>query len=290
MAGKYQTLVVSTVVLFVAATQSQAQQYPAAHSQQYPAAHAQQYSAVQPQQYSTIQAQQYPAASHSAPQPVGQSVMAAPGCNSGCGADQFAQGPAQQSYFDAGYRQGQGCGCGNRGCGGCAGSPCQLAASWKDKYIKARAEMQLQAARNRVWPQPFACRDRSLYYSILQTNIDSGWSQASTLAEHHFDPDTNELNVAGESKLQVFMQTAPEHRRTLKVFQARNTDIDARMASVRNVVDRWYGHMGETIVAATTVQPHGMDSRYLNAVNDRYLDALPVPVIQAAVGSSIKDQ
>lgn len=214
------------------------------------------------------------------------SAYAQVGCDSG-------HGTSYQISDTVSNGCGTGCqsGCGGQGFGypGGHGVIGGVGHDLRSKYDKFMADFNLQTARNSVWPQPFKCRDRSLYFQIVQTQVDAGWQNAFTLTDMHFDQDNNELNSAGEAKVAWIMQTAPQHRRNVYVYQS-NDDIDLRIASVKSTINRWYSHMGETMVAATTQMPATSDGVYFNEINQRYMEGLPAPVLNASIGGSVSDQ
>ncbi|HMO90553.1 MAG TPA: hypothetical protein PKD64_00005, partial [Pirellulaceae bacterium] len=88
----------------------------------------------------------------------------------------------------------------------------------RERWEQFKAAYNLDVARNVAWPQPFKCRDRALMYQFFQTGIDAGWEQICTLTSVHFDSETNQLNRAGEAKVQWLMQTSPQHRRAIFVY------------------------------------------------------------------------
>ncbi len=165
-----------------------------------------------------------------------------------------------------------------------------FAADYREQWDRFKADYNLTSARNAAWPQPFKCRDRALTYQFFQTNIDAGWEYAYTLTSIHFDTESNELNRAGEAKVAWIMQTSPQHRRSIFVYQEDSDSIDYRIASVKETVNRWYGHLGVASIAATNTLPQGGDGTYFQTINELYLDSRPIPALNASIGGAIGEQ
>jgi len=200
------------------------------------------------------------------------------------------QQTAPNGVLDAGravqapQAHGPNCGCGQHGA---VGAVQHAGTRLRHEWNRARADFNLTRERNTVWPQPFKCRDRSLYYQTLQVSVDAGWEYACTLTDIHFDDD-NKLNQAGEAKIAWFIQAAPQHRRQLLVYEENPVNIDTRLAEVRSVVDRWYRHLGSTLVEATRVYPQHSDGQYYEIIDASYRESRPAPVLTSQMGQSIQ--
>lgn len=178
------------------------------------------------------------------------------------------------------------------GCGMIGDQPCfgtglfafgngELQAKWTDFQHR----FQLVTDRNQAWPQPFICQDRAAYLDIWQVQYQHGLVAAHTLTSDCFN-QYNELNQAGQSRVAWIMQNAPKNDKVIYVYD-ENDMTDARMASIRDTVNKWYGQMGTATIAKTTQKPNEISSVYQQTTNQLYLQGQPQPVIPVQVGSSI---
>jgi hypothetical protein len=51
---------------------------------------------------------------------------------------------------------------------------------------------------NALWPWPYICPDRMAVRQPFEMMVCNGWRRQNLLGSHHFDPETNKLNTAGE--------------------------------------------------------------------------------------------
>jgi hypothetical protein len=66
---------------------------------------------------------------------------------------------------------------------------------------------------------------------IIQTA--NGWRRQNLLSDYHFDAVTNQLTLAGETKLRYILTQMPPSRRTVFVQQGLNRNVtQGRMAAV----------------------------------------------------------
>ncbi|MEM7457203.1 MAG: hypothetical protein AAF456_22870 [Planctomycetota bacterium] len=211
------------------------------------------------------------------------------------------------NYVDNGYNLGAGCadggfGCADGGCstggcggnlfgwsngGGCgAGQRCRIMSEgFHQGWAHMKHVNQKVMARNQAWPKPFDCADRQLYFAMFEPMIDTGMADMCTLSAAHFDQHSNELNRLGESAVASIMQNMPASRKNIYIQQDSNESIsDVRMTSVRNTVERWYGHVPAPGIAFTNRYPMTHSGSRVELINGAYAQELPPPVI--AVGDS----
>ena len=79
------------------------------------------------------------------------------------------------------------------------------------------------------WPFPYNCQDRADVQNLLDAQANSGWVNATTLHDYHFDVDTQKLTDAGQNHLLWVMNAVPAQYRTVYVSQG----ISAEMAQLR---------------------------------------------------------
>jgi uncharacterized membrane protein YgcG len=75
------------------------------------------------------------------------------------------------------------------------------------------------------WPHPYVCDDRSYVASMLQQQSANGWIHATTLHDYHFDPETHQLNTAGQSHLAWILTDVPAQFRTVYIAQGADAVV-----------------------------------------------------------------
>ena len=173
------------------------------------------------------------------------------------------------------------------GCSSCAGGGSALAGA-RANFDQFKADFELVTNRNAAWPKPFSCWDKDVYYTVFNQQYSAGSQVAHTLSSQYFDSNTNELNRAGEARVAWIMQNSPASDRSIFVFEdTTGPALEQRLAAVRDVVDRWYGHFGEVLIAATRVAPNAIPATYQQTIMQQYSSAQPQPVIPIQAGSGI---
>lgn len=160
----------------------------------------------------------------------------------------------------------------------------------KEKWHAWKAESAKIYARNDAWPKPFNCQDRMAYYSVWDAMIGQGYAQNCVLSAEYFDPETNELNQAGLSKIATVIQNLPSDRRQLLISRdANDTVTQARLNQVNLVVRTYHGQVADNMmVGLTEMQPSMMSGLQADTMMKRQLEGLPAPVIPvASIGSGV---
>lgn len=205
---------------------------------------------------------------------------ASQGCASGnCGA-------VGQPYF--GYPAG-GSGYDSQGCNSCGATDgrCSCAQHIREHWAHSKEMNARVAARNRVWPKPFDCADRQLYFSIWEPMIDAGYQKHTTLTQAHFSSDTNELNRYGQSAIAGIMQNMPRHRKTIFIHRDVDQQLsDHRMNIVRDTIQTWYGPQASTSIAFTDQMPSRTNGDRAEVINRLYSGGTPPPLLPVATGQS----
>ncbi len=186
--------------------------------------------------------------------------------------------------------------CGSAGfgwSGGCADGHCGDASgsyfgNARSNYEQMRHDFDLVTARNDAWPLPFNCWDREAYYVVMNQQYAHGLQMAHTLTSDYFDPNTHELNRVGEMRVAWIMQNSPSAERQIYVYEDQTGPaLDMRMASIRQVVDRWYGHLGPVNIASSRLNPTPIPATYQKTILDQYASGQPAPVIPIASGTKL---
>ncbi len=159
----------------------------------------------------------------------------------------------------------------------------------KCDLIKQQAD--LIAQRNDAWPKPFQCYDRQAYHSVFAVMTQRGWQCECTLTSDHFDPETNQLNRAGKSKISGIMNNLPEVARQVHVLQDSTDEIaNTRLANVRAEIQDAFVALPPPELAVTTNVPHGMSGALVEDVQKRFIAGLPEPSVPAAKTTTISNQ
>ena len=135
------------------------------------------------------------------------------------------------------------------------------------------------------WPDPYRWEDRSSVRSHFAAQRNLGWISATTLYEQHFDPSTNDLNVAGRQHLRWILLHAPASRRITWVQSGNSNEIsEVRLASVQQEASRISTSV-PPIMLRTTL-PVGTSAEEMDLIRRSYLENIPKPRIPISIGSS----
>ncbi len=174
--------------------------------------------------------------------------------------------------------------CGNRGLlGHHFGS-----GNFKAKMDHYSALNAKKAQRNDAWPKPFACWDRTAYHQFWQPYLNNGLEQHCVIAADMFDAETNELTKMGVQRVAGIMQHVPQQDRQVLVQRvADDSTNQARLVSVKNTIDTYYAHLGVARLDLTNRIPTTVSGAYSAEVQQRRMDTLADPAIQAPTGGSV---
>jgi hypothetical protein len=147
--------------------------------------------------------------------------------------------------------------------------------SWNGFWHRA----ELDYLRNVHWPQPFIYPDREAVRAPFALQAAKGWQRQNILGDYCFDPETHELNRAGELRLRtIALQTIPE-RRTVFVYRGATPEVTAaRIESVNRHAS--YVAQGELpAVVDTTLPPVERPGDQIDQIQTRVLSSMPSPVL-----------
>jgi hypothetical protein len=196
-------------------------------------------------------------------------------------------GGAYQTVF--GYPTQGGCqgGCGGRtGClgGGCSGRFAELRA----RHQQTAEINDRTAKRNEAWPKPFNCASRQLYFRMWENMIDQGFEEQCVLSAVHFDAETNELNRHGRHTVAGIMQNMPTARKHVFINQDVDRQLnDARMASVKETINTFYGTMGPAQVSFSTKLPSSIRGPQAERIQNQFISGMPAPIIPISSGEGV---
>ncbi|MEX0977740.1 MAG: hypothetical protein WDZ48_02750, partial [Pirellulales bacterium] len=109
-------------------------------------------------------------------------------------------------------------------------------AQWFENF---KADCKRDYHRNAMWPEPFLQADREATMAPFAIQTANGWRRQNLISDYHFNEATNQLTLAGETKLRFVLTQMPPSRRTVFVQQGLSTEVtDARMHSVQRLSSR----------------------------------------------------
>ena len=141
--------------------------------------------------------------------------------------------------------------------------------------------------RNVNWPWPYICPDRSYSRAPFNVMVQNGWRRQNLLGSHHFDETNGKLTTAGELKIQWVITQAPQQHR--QIFVERS--LDPTVTNRRINIARDYA----VIVAQGKATPEiyethllaeGRPATTVDAVNVRFQESMPPPVLPAATATN----
>jgi hypothetical protein len=191
-----------------------------------------------------------------------------------------------QAQCDAGCGDGFGYpGFGGSSASGCSaggGAGCGVGSSLRERADHLAEIHRRDFARNQAWPKPFDCADRQLYFAMWDPMFEQGIRCNCLFTSVHFDPNTNELNQTGRSKVQAIFQNNPIGQKIALLQNAGNSrDVQARLQNLQNTIDTWYGQNAFMEVALSDYSPTiftGSRSQLLNELRAKQTAAPIIPV------------
>lgn len=137
--------------------------------------------------------------------------------------------------------------------------------------------------RNVDWPWPHICPDRAAVREPFAIMVNNGWRRQNLLGAHHFTADGSKLSEAGELKVRWIVTQAPPDRRDIYVERS----VDPAVTQQRVAAARTYaGHVNidgpMPQVAETYLVSEGRPAAAVDAVNVKFQESMPPPILPAA--------
>jgi hypothetical protein len=140
--------------------------------------------------------------------------------------------------------------------------------------------------RNNMWPQPFIVADRISVCEPFAIQTNNGWRLQNTIGDAYFDPNNQELTVAGQTKVKWIVQQAPVSRRTVFVLVSEDQQAtNARVSSVQQAVGRFTIKGPPAEVMLTDRDVTGGSGEYYDSVDRALKGSVPPPRLPARGGS-----
>jgi hypothetical protein len=136
---------------------------------------------------------------------------------------------------------------------------------------------------NAMWPWPYVCPDRIAVREPFCLMVNNGWRRQNMLGAHHFVPETNQLNAAGQLRVQWIMTQAPADRRN--IFVERSLDqntTNQRIAAVQEYSTQVALDGHPAPVTQTHLVSEGRPATIVDFTNTKFQQSMPLPVLPAA--------
>lgn len=132
--------------------------------------------------------------------------------------------------------------------------------------------------RNQDWPEPFLQSDRNAVMAPFAIQTANGWRHQNLLSDYHFDDASNQLTLAGESKLRFILTQMQPSRRTVFVQQGLSSDVtEGRMHSVERAAERLVPPGMVAQVVESNLPNEGWPAADIDAVTRKFIATTPDP-------------
>jgi hypothetical protein len=149
---------------------------------------------------------------------------------------------------------------------------------WHEFWQRTHADFY----RNNSWPEPFRTADRNIAREPFFIQADNGWKMQNTVGSLLFDPNTQQLNQAGDLLVRWIVTQAPIHRRAVFFTKGDSNEIAmARAAAVQAAVARWAPGCAIPVIP-TTCEPTGWPASYIDSITQQFNSTIPAPRLPAA--------
>jgi hypothetical protein len=140
---------------------------------------------------------------------------------------------------------------------------------------------------NQMWPWPYVCPDRVAVREPFCLMVNNGWRRENLLGSHHFIPETNQLNAAGQLRVQWIMTQAPPDRRNIFVERSLDQSItNQRIAAAQEYAAQVALDGRPAQVSQTHLVSEGRPATLVDFTNTKFQQSMPVPVLPAAQPTS----
>lgn len=140
---------------------------------------------------------------------------------------------------------------------------------------------------NAMWPWPYVCPDRIAAREPFCVMINNGWRRENLLGAHHFIAETNQLNAAGQLRVQWIMTQAPPERRSIFVERSLDQGVsNQRMAAVQEYATQVAIDGRPPQITQTQLVSDGRPATVVDFTNTKFQQSMRMPVLPAAQSTS----
>ena len=161
----------------------------------------------------------------------------------------------------------------------CCGWAGAAQAFWLDAFVD---HVETGRRANAQWPAPYLCPDRVHVRAPFELMVQNGWRRQNLLSPHHFNEDCTALTTAGEMKVRWIMTQAPAQYRQIFVERSVNPEHTAKRVAIAQQYAMQVGEGEQPLVSETNLIAEGRPASIVDAIDTRYLESMPPPVLPAA--------
>ena len=152
-------------------------------------------------------------------------------------------------------------------------------AQWFDNFCES---FKRDYRRNSMWPEPFLQADRQATMAPFAIQTANGWRRRNLMSDYHFEDGTNQLTLAGETKLRYILTQMPPNRRIIFVQQGLAADVtEGRIHSVERAASRIVPPGMVAQVVETNLPNEGWPAEEIDAVSRKFNSSRPDPRLPA---------
>ena len=164
------------------------------------------------------------------------------------------------------------------------GSASTAKAQWFDNFCES---FKRDYRRNKMWPEPFLQADRQATVAPFAIQTANGWRRQNLMSDYHFRDGTNQLTLAGESKLRYILTQMPPARRTVFVQQGYTADVtQERLSAVEKAASKIVPPGMVAQVVESNLPNDGWPAEDIDAVTRKFNASRPDPRLPASSVSS----
>lgn len=149
---------------------------------------------------------------------------------------------------------------------------------FKQNFNQFKQNFRRDYHRNAMWPEPFLQADRNAVMCPFAIQTANGWRRQNLLSDYHFNEASNQLTLAGESKLRYILTQMAPTRRTIFVQQGLSSEVtEGRLRSVERAAERIVPVGMVAHVVESNLPNAGWPAADIDAVTRKFIATTPDP-------------
>lgn len=166
----------------------------------------------------------------------------------------------------------------------CLGTAGSAQAQWFDTFCE---NFKRDYHRNKMWPEPFLQADRQATMAPFAIQTANGWRRQNLISDYHFEDGSDQLTLAGETKIRYILTQMPPARRTIFVQQGLTAEVtQARMGTVERASSRMAPPGMVAQVVESNLPNEGWPAAEIDAITRKFNSSQPDPRLPAGSMSS----